>query len=193
MNDMNDFIWIKENAVDSAKCKNLIDVFEHYDKSGLTVSRQQNAEAGKLQKEDCALCYNWAYGFGFEDPMGMTVSEEIMESFKEYSTEFSSLDECALCIKHFKIQKTKPGQGYHMWHHEAGNEHTSRRVAVFTLYLNDIDEGGETEFLYQSKRVSPKVGRIVWWPASFTHPHRGNPPLGDETKYIVTGWVEFQG
>jgi hypothetical protein len=64
------------------------------------------------------------------------------------------------------------------------------RVLVFTLYLNDVEEGGETEFLYLSKRVQPKTGRMVIWPAGFTHTHRGNPPLKGD-KYIITGWVEF--
>ena len=58
------------------------------------------------------------------------------------------------------------------------------------LYLNDIDEGGETEFLYQHKRVPPKAGTIVIWPTGFSHTHRGNPPLSN-TKYIVTGWLNL--
>jgi len=58
------------------------------------------------------------------------------------------------------------------------------------LYLNDVEEGGETEFLYVKRRVSAKKGRFVLWPAGFTHTHRGNPPLSGE-KYIMTGWVEF--
>ena len=33
---------------------------------------------------------------------------------------------------------------------------TTRRVLVNMMYLNDVDDGGETEFLYQSKRVQPK-------------------------------------
>ena len=53
----------------------------------------------------------------------------------------------------------------------------------------DIVEGGETEFLYQSKRFQPKRGQFLIWPAGFTHVHRGNPPLSGE-KYISTSWLE---
>jgi hypothetical protein len=53
-----------------------------------------------------------------------------------------------------------------------------------------VQEGGETEFLYQHMRVKPEQGTLVIWPAAFTHTHRGNPPLSNE-KYIVTGWTEF--
>jgi hypothetical protein len=58
------------------------------------------------------------------------------------------------------------------------------------LYLNDVDEGGETEFLYQSIRIKPKKGTLILCPGSFTHTHRGNPPLSGE-KYIVTTWIEL--
>jgi hypothetical protein len=58
------------------------------------------------------------------------------------------------------------------------------------LYLNDVEEGGETEFLYFSKRVKPKQGTLLLFPASFTHTHRGNPPLSG-TKYIMNTWLEY--
>ena len=64
------------------------------------------------------------------------------------------------------------------------------RIMAWMIYLNDVEDGGETEFLYQSMRVKPKQGTLVLWPAHFTHMHRGNPPLSGE-KYIMTSWLEF--
>ena len=61
----------------------------------------------------------------------------------------------------------------------------------YTIYLNDVEEGGETEFLHQSVRVKPKTGRIVFWPAGYPFVHRGNPPLKGE-KYIMTGWLNCE-
>ena len=76
-----------------------------------------------------------------------------------------------------------------MWHVERNfkNFELARRVLVFTIYLNEV-EGGETEFLFQSKRVEPKTGRICIFPANFPYIHRGNPPLKGE-KYILTSWL----
>ena len=65
-----------------------------------------------------------------------------------------------------------------------------RRAAVWILYLTSHEEQGETEFLQQGIRVAPQAGRVVIWPASFTHPHRGNP-VYDGNKYIATGWFEY--
>jgi len=93
-------------------------------------------------------------------------------------------------IYEIKIQKTSPKEGYHSWHSETGGPHNRNRLLAFTLYLNDVEEGGETEFLYQSIRIKPKKNRLIIWPAAFTHVHRGNPPLSNE-KYIITGWVEY--
>jgi hypothetical protein len=77
----------------------------------------------------------------------------------------------------------------HNWHSENSNRHVQNRLLAYTLYLNDVDEGGETEFLYYHKRLKPKAGTLAIWPAGFAHTHRGNPPLSNE-KYIITGWVE---
>ena len=65
-----------------------------------------------------------------------------------------------------------------------------RRLLFFILYLNDIEEGGETEFLYFKRRVKPQKGRLLLAPCGFTHYHRGNPPLSGD-KYILTSWVEI--
>ena len=89
----------------------------------------------------------------------------------------------------FKIHKVKEGQGYHEWHYEDVDTQGLRRALAWMTYLKVPEEGGETEFLHQSKRIKPMVGRTLIWPAYFTHLHRGNPPLKGE-KYYITGWFE---
>ena len=58
---------------------------------------------------------------------------------------------------------------------------------AYMTYLEVPKKGGETEFLHQSLRIEPVVGRTLIWPAGFTHMHRGNAPLDGEKMYI-TGW-----
>ena len=62
---------------------------------------------------------------------------------------------------------------------------------VVQTYLNDDFEAGETEFLHQHLRVTPKEGSVLIFPAGFTHIHRGNPPIGG-TKYLLTTWGMLQ-
>jgi hypothetical protein len=84
--------------------------------------------------------------------------------------------------------------GYPYWHSEVYPqvEHNDalHRILLFMFYLNDVEEGGETEFYYQDLKVSPKAGRMVIAPAYFTHTHRGNSPISND-KYILTSWVLF--
>ena len=40
-------------------------------------------------------------------------------------------------------------------------------------------------------REEAVTGDVIMFPASFTHTHRGNPPLGG-TKYIATSWGIIQ-
>ena len=77
-----------------------------------------------------------------------------------------------------------------MDHVDVGSYDSAMRFLVLFVYLNDVEEGGETEFLYQKCRFKPEKNTMLVWPAQFTHVHRGNPPLSND-KYIITGWVEY--
>ena len=94
------------------------------------------------------------------------------------------------------LQKYQAGKGgYFHWHSEVYPQDEQceplHRVLLFMFYLNDVSEGGETEFYYQKLKIAPKAGRMVIAPASFTHTHRGNMPISND-KYIATSWVMFQ-
>ena len=85
--------------------------------------------------------------------------------------------------------------GYPYWHCElyprdAGAE-TLHRHLLWTLYLNDGFEEGETEFLFQQLKVKPRTGSLLIAPTAFTHTHRGNRPRNGD-KFIATSWILFQ-
>ena len=88
------------------------------------------------------------------------------------------------------LENDKVGGGYHNWHCENTSMVTSSRVLTWLFYFNDVTEGGETELLHYSMRVKPKAGRLIIFPAYFTHTHRGNPPISNN-KYIATGWYHL--
>lgn len=91
-----------------------------------------------------------------------------------------------------KIQRTPPGGGFSAWHYEQGSDyHCSRRFGVWMIYLNDVNKGGKTDFPNQGLSVKPEAGKMVIWPAAYTHMHRSAPDL-EEWKYIVTGWFIYK-
>tara|TARA_B100000902_G_scaffold210881_1_gene200557 strand:+ start:1199 stop:1789 length:591 start_codon:yes stop_codon:yes gene_type:complete len=105
-----------------------------------------------------------------------------------YTDQFSILSQTQLAGEELKMKRIKPGGGFHTWHYEGLGEYSKRKL-VCQLYLNDIPKAGETEFLYQNKRIEPKEGRLLVFPADWTHTHRGNPPIGVINKYIITTWL----
>ncbi len=93
------------------------------------------------------------------------------------------------------VQKyVKGAGGYPHWHSEIYPKDEKceplHRVLAFQFYLNDVERGGETEFYYQQRKVESKAGRMLIFPAGFTHTHRGNVPESGD-KYIITSWVLF--
>ncbi len=92
-----------------------------------------------------------------------------------------------------QAQKYQAGVGnYNYWHCEvypqAPHNEALHRTLLFMFYLNDVAEGGQTEFYYQNKAISPRTGRMVIAPAYFTHTHRGCVPVSND-KYILTSWI----
>jgi len=95
-----------------------------------------------------------------------------------------------------QAQKYEAGKGnYNYWHCEvypqAPQNEPLHRTLLFMFYLNDVTEGGQTEFYYQQQAIAPKRGRMVIAPAYFTHTHRGCIPVSND-KYILTSWILLQ-
>ena len=90
-------------------------------------------------------------------------------------------------IEPVNIQYYPPGGGYPVYHFERGNVNTIRRHLVFMTYLNNVDDGGETEWKYQKLKIKPKKGLTVIWPVDWTFTHRGIISKTQD-KYIITGW-----
>ena len=57
------------------------------------------------------------------------------------------------------------------------------------FYLNSVDDGGTLFPLYDIG-IKAVEGRLVIWPAYWTHAHRGQISQ-TKTKYIATGWFSF--
>ena len=189
--DINNFIGVYDNYITKEECDKAIKLFGDQDNFNNTMSRLSAERSSILHKQDQHFFANknnikiW-----HSELKSMIVNFDM--AFKHYCEATGARTAFDVDNFHYtslKIQKTLPTEGYHVWHIEHGKGYENEaRALVFSIYLNDVEDGGETEFLHFSKRVKPKTGRIVIWPASFPYVHRGNPPLSGE-KYILTSWM----
>ena len=202
------FIGTYINAVPEDTCDMIVDYIEKLNEKGFLFNRKHyERDSIEVHKKDLAFdvanvkpevlrntTHNTENAISFmlteADPTVTLVNNFLVPAFDQYIEQYDSLKYDPLMSLYHKVQKTTPGGGYHVWHSEHGPKAFTNRVLAYTLYLNDVEEGGETEFLYQSKRVPARKGTISIFPAAFTHQHRGNPPLSGD-KYIMTGWVQY--
>lgn len=87
----------------------------------------------------------------------------------------------------FQIQKYKTNEGKYEFHNDFLLDERGFRTLAYIFYLNDVEEGGETEF-YNGLRVKAEQGKMLIFPALWTYTHKGNMPISND-KYIITGWI----
>lgn len=138
-----------------------------------------------------------ALALRFQDPQTGKVLLVNAETFPALSEQtYDQLLVSVFRSGYINLQKYLAGQGgYPHWHSEIyprdAHAESLHRVLLYSFYLNDVPEAGETEFYYQQRKIRPRAGTLLIAPADFTHTHRGNTPRGGD-KYIATSWVLFQ-
>jgi hypothetical protein len=95
------------------------------------------------------------------------------------------------CITTFNLTKYDPEiHDCSLFHSEDAFidlQQASRKVAIL-FYLNDVENSGETEFLYQNFKIKPREGSLALFSPTWFNTHRGNVSH-NKTKYIITSWV----
>jgi len=91
----------------------------------------------------------------------------------------------------FNLQRYAPGEGFRQWHCDwtISDEATEpmNRVLAWILYCDSVEEAG-TEFHWQQHHETAERGKLVIFPASPSHIHRGR--VNNElSKTIATGWI----
>jgi hypothetical protein len=105
-----------------------------------------------------------------------------------YGQDYHHLTEKLIQVNPFMIQRYEKQKGKYVYHHDGSNDPDKSRAVTYLWYLNDVYEGGETEFFGGSFKVKPETGKLLLFPACWCYPHRGNKPISDN-KYILTGWL----
>jgi len=103
--------------------------------------------------------------------------------------QFCILDSNFVGTTEFMIQRYLQNKGKYIYHNDfrIDWDQKKHRVITYLFYLNDVEEGGETEF-WGSYKIKPKAGTLILFPASWQFPHRGIMPKSSN-KYIITGWL----
>ena len=182
---MEDFILT--DKVDEGVCKNLINIFEcnskfHFEGqvSG-TGGEYDHVDISQKKSTDLELS-------NFTFPVIQEYYNLLQKILMEYLQSYPEVNKLpTFTATTARIQKYGKDGHFNTWHHERGGGDTQNRCLVYMTYLNDVEEGGETYFKYQNKKIKPEVGKTIIWPSDWTHTHKGVSPKSG-LKYIATGW-----
>jgi hypothetical protein len=186
VNQLNNFIcgWY----IDQQVCDEIIEYHKNSDKKLEGVVRKGfgNLVVDKSLKDSTDVILN--------DDLLQKYNVELQKCVDEYIKVYPYCDDGYPWVaKHStNIQYYKPNGGYPQWHTERKgcDEPQSSRHLVFMTYLNDVTDGGETEFYHQQIKIKPEKGLTLIWGSDWTFTHRGIVSPSQE-KYIVTGWFNY--
>ena len=118
--------------------------------------------------------------------------DELHKCYMDYQKQWPFLKTMLkkIDIPAFNIQKYSRGDHFAHLHSERTSLSTLHRLFAWMTYLNDVEDGGKTNFSHYEISIQPQTGKTLIWPAEWTHAHTGEILNGGK-KYIITGWMHF--
>jgi hypothetical protein len=182
---MYNFIETYDNVLSSEQCEKII---KHHNTSA-RIRRGEIGDGIDLEKKnswDVSGRFNLRTEVDTIVHRGLT---KCLEKYKERNPELNQIGYWSL-ENDYNIQQYHPRGGYFASHCESCARSNSHRVLVWMIYLNTVTDGGGTKFPQYDLITDAVEGRVVLWPAGWTHFHHGVVSM-TETKYIATGWYSF--
>lgn len=93
-------------------------------------------------------------------------------------------------VEDLRIKRYRAGADEQFQPHFDSIDAVANRYLVFLWYLNDVADGGATEFADLGLRVEARAGRLLMFPPFWMFQHAGLPPRSND-KYILSTYLLF--
>lgn len=182
--ELRDLIVEFDNFVSKENCDILIDWFQNHPHShhmGMITGDVNNVNIDFKKATQLHLTP--------EDSVSDLMTSIIFGAYQAYSNIRPS-PAVNICAKDYSIRIYNKGDGFFKKHIDQTAGPNVTRLLAIIIYLNDVCDGGETEFPTYEVKVSPKVGKVLIFPCNYLFPHQGNMPISDD-KYIATAFINY--
>jgi len=190
---MDNYIRVYDDVVDKDSCNLLIGKFETY---------EDQHEVVLVKNKNMAISFNQINIFNHDEWKG--IREQLIEAMLYYVNIYK--EECNILemmwperfgYEAIRIKRYLPNDYDRFDEHVDSTAGCQKRFLNFLMYLNDVEEGGETEFpqimkpgTYMPLSVKPKAGTMVIFPPMWCWLHAGRKPISGP-KYFAHSYLHY--
>ena len=184
-----DSIFYVKDLITQDLCHRCIETYERDPRKhpGYTTSpggeRQSEVEVKVSTDLDVETDGLWA-------PVFVELHAAVTTVIQSILAQFSALQVAPLQCTGYKIQHYKKNAGHFTWHFDALGPGGWERQLAMIIYLNSVEDGGETCFHRQGLKIKPVAGNALFFPPFWTHMHCGEVPRSGD-KYIISSFSRF--
>lgn len=185
-----DFVSQNKYSIPNTLCQDIIEMFEDEPEK-----QKDNIKSFSIpHSEDPDSKWFKVENFLLKE-LHSNLKSYVQNMNKPYQTEFNNGTDGSVFGKNSKLQAgnfiiqkhfKNTGKSTHQNAFELDKDSKSHRVITYLWYLNDVDEGGETEFT-KTLKITPEEGKLILFPASWCFPYKNKVPISS-SKYVITGW-----
>jgi hypothetical protein len=156
----------------------------------------KNSTDGYLTADDKSWAGDWSLekllevGYDLKD-LEHQVFLGLSQALTVYKGLVPQLDNVPLCDSGYQLQMYKKNEGFYREHVDSLPGKQTERVLGCVIYLNDVEQGGQTFFRRQDTYVKPTVGKVLLFPGLWTHPHESMISESDD-KLIISTFIQVE-
>lgn len=188
MEKLSDYVIVLENVIPEKLCDDIIQKFESDSRKReglITVNGEAVYDPSYKSSTDLTITglLDW-----------VEIDNLLYDSAKESLVRYKAiLGEDARFLsgnrdEAYIVRRYDTDHNYYHPHADSVSFRTVTRKLAMLWYLNTVDKGGETDFLYFDCKIHPKKGCLGLFPTDWMYAHQGNTPLSNP-KYIVRSFL----
>ena len=191
---MDKYIKVYDNVIDELSCSEIIKKFEDSHESFETVHQEEGENIISFEQITLVEHEEWK-----------SVQNGMLQLFQDYIIHYKI--DCNVYDKMWPDtygyeavrMKRYLTNDYDRFdpHVDVMNQETAKRFLSFFIYLNDVKEGGETQFVNINKpgtfipyTVEAKRGRLLMFPPTWQYYHAGLKPISGK-KYLLHSYCHY--
>ena len=191
---MDNLIKVYDDVIDKDSCNLLIGKFETHEEQHETGYEEDGDEKIAFKQLQMGNCEEWK-----------AVQNGMLELFQDYIVRYKM--DCNIKDKQWPTEYGYEAIRMKRYlnndtdrfdpHVDVLDHNTSRRFLAFFIYINDVEQGGETQFLSLNKpgtyiplTVTPKRGRLLMFPPMWPWYHAGLKPESGN-KYLIHSYCHY--